>query len=610
MESLNQKKMLNKKMIPDMILSITISGIIAFLVYKNQKINIFQILLATNLYTLLLYNTAFIAFLVIAFRIFHLLFYKSNKVVTSKLKNKIVTIFTILAILPCLLVAIFATLLLNNSIQGWFSKNMSQTIVQASKICESYIKNNEELLKTAAINYANKIDKEEINATNLEYQISKTDLYGIFANVTVFRTNPNVVIASTDSCFSFFGIDSFSAAQIKEADANQICLFKISSNTICALVKMQYNEGTYLALTQTLDKKMLDYVDKTNGTVRYYYQLQSELQDTQIKFVILFAVIVIILIMIAMIGGIIFARQITFPIQNLVNATNALKKGNFETQVPIQGGKDEIGVLAIAFNEMVKRLQDLRKEIAAAQKEIIWSDVAKKVAHEINNPLTPMQLSAERLLAKFGSDHADNPIFKKYLTNILNNIDNIKDIISAFSYFGKLPNINLHKLDFVHWITTIIESRKIIKPSISYKLQSNQTSIPFIFDEKQMSQAISNLFLNSEQNFDIKKIQNPFISVYVILKNEKLKIIIADNGLGFPEQLLHSSTLQPYNTTKTSGTGLGLIITQKIIEDHNGQMKINNYQNDSIKGAIVELLFQYKVDLITNFTPLKKISTI
>ena len=200
--------------------------------------------------------------------------------------------------------------------------------------------------------------------------------------------------------------------------------------------------------------------------------------------------------------------------------------------------------------------------------------------------MTPIQLSAEQLLKKFQLEVSDKESFVKYTKNILKHSDDIRMIVSEFVDFARLPAPNFTKCEIISMINDLVESRKLINDTISYNFISNVSEFEFVCDIGQMNRVIVNLLLNAEEAL-LQSGLDKKIDVEVRIAQDKVKIIIEDNGPGFSKKLLNSAK-EAYVTTKSEGTGLGLAIVNRIALEHFGIVKILNGRQG---GARIELIF-------------------
>jgi two-component system nitrogen regulation sensor histidine kinase NtrY len=274
----------------------------------------------------------------------------------------------------------------------------------------------------------------------------------------------------------------------------------------------------------------------------------------------------------------------------LVIAAEKVKNGDLTAQVP-EGGlkKDEIKILSLAFNRMVKQIDRQQRDLLIAQRALAWSDVARKVAHEIKNPLTPIHLGAERLLKKFKNQVQDPDSFEKYINNILKNSNEIRMIVSEFVNFARLPSPDFSKHEIVSIINQLVDERRLINDKILYQVFSNVKLFELVCDGTQLNRVLVNLLQNAEHALENISYQQR-ITVHIMLDGDFIAISVLDNGLGFSPHVLENAT-KAYFTTKAKGTGLGLAIVDKIVQDHLGTLNIFNREEG---GGCVKLTFNAK----------------
>jgi two-component system, NtrC family, nitrogen regulation sensor histidine kinase NtrY len=228
-------------------------------------------------------------------------------------------------------------------------------------------------------------------------------------------------------------------------------------------------------------------------------------------------------------------------------------------------------------------------ELAHAQRYAAWSDVARRIAHEVKNPLTPIHLGAERLRAKYKNQVKDPEMFEKYISTITKHVSDIGKIIDEFSRFARMPKAVLEECDLSKIVAEIVFSRKCISNKIKYHTKI-EPKIKAYCDQTQLNQLFTNILKNSEESIEAREVSGKIIgNIWVeVTKEEKyIAVTIKDNGLGFNEQFLSRLT-EPYFTTRDAGTGLGLAIVKKIVDDHEGKLIM---MNEADNKAVVRVLF-------------------
>ena len=221
-----------------------------------------------------------------------------------------------------------------------------------------------------------------------------------------------------------------------------------------------------------------------------------------------------------------------------------------------------------------------------AEKHAAWSDIARKIAHEVKNPLTPIKLSAERIERKYKEKDFNNEELSKLTKTISKQVDDIGKLVDEFSSFARMPKPEMKQDDFNETITESYNLFKNAHTNINFKINSYNKNIFFQFDKFQLTQAFNNLIKNAVEAVD--NIPNPSINIVYYINNYKLFIEFIDNGIGVDNAKI-TKFFEPYYTTKAKGTGLGLSIVKKIIEDHKGVIKIE--KNSEQTGSKITLIF-------------------
>ena len=517
-------------------------------------------------------------------------FVKKSKKRVSKLRKRIIIAFSLGAAVPTIIVAIFSTYFFNFGVQSWFDDKISRVLEQSIIVGESYIDEHVLQLKDTAISISNDYD-------DLYYKlINNPDLFQEILNgqaemraldeAIVFKKDTNTILAQTALSFSlsFLTIPAYIFEKVNKGEIVQI---SSDPTKIRILIKLRNYNNTYLLIGRLVDEQIIDHINKTNGAAEEYFRLKGQIFDLQVKFSMIFILLAMILLLAAIIWGRHFAERIVKPIRELVIAAEKVKNGDLTAQVPEEGlKKDEIKILSSAFNRMVKQIDRQQRDLLIAQRALAWSDVARRVAHEIKNPLTPIQLSAERLLKKFKNQVQDQDSFERYISNITKNSNEIKMIVSEFVNFARLPSPNFSKYDIVSMINYLVDARRLINDNILYKIVSNVKLFELICDSTQVNRVMVNLLQNAEDALEGAAYQKQ-ITVQIMIDGEFAAISVLDNGPGFSVQVLENAT-KAYFTTKIKGMGLGLAIVDRIVQDHFGTLNIFNREEG---GGVVKLTF-------------------
>ncbi|MDC0969339.1 ATP-binding protein [Alphaproteobacteria bacterium] len=294
--------------------------------------------------------------------------------------------------------------------------------------------------------------------------------------------------------------------------------------------------------------------------------------------------------------------EIVPEFKNLINLMLSLKQNvveekisiirddkvlNLITRLVVQKSENTIIGYVITFDDVTN--------LIAAQKMAAWSDVARRIAHEIKNPLTPIRLSSERLIKKLNNDsHINKELFKNSLTMINKQVDDIDHLVNEFSSFARMPSPKLKVINLSEIIFDFIQPLIPSFPYVVFKLDQPKKNALIMGDEKQIRQACGNLIKNSYENIFLNKIENGEICILFEVKNSFVIVSINDNGTGISKAHISEIT-EPYFTTKEGGTGLGLAITKKIIEDHNGTFLIKSIKKPRLTSVVFKIPLKNKV---------------
>ncbi|MFK7968023.1 MAG: ATP-binding protein [Rickettsiaceae bacterium] len=569
-------------------ISLVASIFLAYLEFISSKIDPVNII---GLMLVILITSLLLAILLINNRangFFNFLKKRTKRV--SKLRKRIIIAFSLGAAVPTIIVAVFSTYFFNFGVQSWFDDRISRVLEQSITVGESYIAEHVLQLKDTAISISNDYD-------DLYYKlIDNPDLFqDILAGqaewraldeAIIFKRDTNTILAQTALSFSlsFLTIPTYIFEKVNKGEVVQV----FSDPTkIRILIKLHKYNDTYLLIGRLVDEKIIEHINKTNGAAQEYFRLKTKIFDLQVKFSMIFILLAMILVLVAIIWGRRFAERIVKPIRELVIAAERVKNGDLTAQVPENGlKKDEIKILSFAFNRMVKQIDRQQKELLVAQRALAWSDVARRVAHEIKNPLTPIQLSAERLLRKFKGQVQDQDSFEKYINNITKNSNEIKMIVSEFVNFARLPSPDFSESEILSMINDLVDTRRLINDSILYTVNANIKSCDLVCDATQLNRVMVNLVQNAEDALEEREGQKKIV-VQIMVDGEFVSISVLDNGPGFSEQVLENAT-NAYFTTKIKGTGLGLAIVYRIVQDHFGVFSIFNRKEG---GGGTKLIF-------------------
>ena len=293
----------------------------------------------------------------------------------------------------------------------------------------------------------------------------------------------------------------------------------------------------------------------------------------------------ILMILVAIVFAYIMSKFITKSLKAISDKMYQTRFEKRNKKIAIQGASTEIKALVESYNNMIDALEESALKLASNEREQAWREMAKQVAHEVKNPLTPMRLSVQSFQKKFDPD--DKDIHKKmeeFSKTLIQQIDTMSKIAEAFSSFAKMPAQNLEHLDFVE----VIEHALDIFPDTVIQFTAQEKPLFGDFDRDQLNRIVTNLVNNAIQSIPEEK--NPEIQVLLYEKNSQIYIKVKDNGCGI-EGAIAEKIFEPKFTTKTSGMGLGLPMVKNIIEAYQGKI---TYKTTLGEGTLFKVSFPKK----------------
>jgi two-component system nitrogen regulation sensor histidine kinase NtrY len=518
--------------------------------------------------------------------------------VGSRLQTKIIVMFSMVAIIPSITMAIFSLIFFNYGIQSWFDNKVSTAINESVEIARLYLEEHKKIIGADIMGMAADLNRDAYNIRMIPETFSSK--LAILASIRklpeaiVFQRNSDhsAILARTNLSYSLEMIleelsdDVFNRAR----DGELVILTNDKDDRVIALLRLENYFDSYLLVGRFVDTKIINHIELTEGAANEYTKLRSDVSGVQIKFFLLFVTVALLLLLAVVWIGLIFALAIVEPVRRLISATQQVKEGDFTARVSEGPDDDEIATLGRAFNRMAEQLEHQRKELISAQRRSAWSDVARRIAHEIKNPLTPIQLATDRLKRKYYDELQDKELFLKYMDTITRSVNSIGNMVEEFVSFAKIPAPVFSDNDICELVRDVIFSREDSNLDITIDYKRPENPIILDCDASQISRVMTNLLKNAEESIEEHMEKNEklkgLIEVTLYEEDGKCVIEIKDNGKGFDEATLERIT-EPYVTTKSKGTGLGLAIVKKIIEDHNGELIFSNIKG----GACVSLRF-------------------
>ncbi|MFC1572291.1 PAS domain-containing sensor histidine kinase [Candidatus Eisenbacteria bacterium] len=290
--------------------------------------------------------------------------------------------------------------------------------------------------------------------------------------------------------------------------------------------------------------------------------------------VLILAALGLVLLAVSLLLSRSFARQIAGPLGELTRGTELVAEGDLEHRVRVQA-VDELGDLIEAFNRMTAELKSSKDELVRAERIAAWQGIARRLAHEIKNPLTPIGLSMHRIRSK-----VDDPVVVECIDTVLEETENLKRLADEFSLYGRLPAPAKEPLELAELLRGLV-SLYAARTSVDIQWDGWEGDVWINADPGQIRQVFSNVVKNAIQAMD----GQGTLTLRVRRDGERLRVLVADTGPGLPVN--PEGVFEPYFTTKESGTGLGLAVARKIVEDHGGHLLAKTA--DDGRGAAIEI---------------------
>ncbi len=675
----------------------------------------------------------------IARRILTILSGRKQNVAGSHLHVRLVVIFSIMAAVPAIIMAVFSAFFFHFGVQTWFSDNVKTAIYESQAVAEAYLEEHQQIIKADILAMANDIDRQAIMMMDTQEAYEKVlDTQSLFRNLSeamIFDQSGKILARSgLTFTLTFEKVPHYILRQAEDGEV--VVLTNDNDDRVRALVRLNSGNDRYLFVGRRVDSAVLSHVNDTRDATAKYTQLEKEYSGLQITVTMIFVVVALLLLMAAIWVGTVLARQLVSPISKIISASDRVRAGDLTARVPQQKEIEEFDYMAQSFNRMTEQLEGQREELImanrqldqrrrltetvltgvsagvvgvneqgkitlantmagelfecdsqelihqnindivpdisdlltqaydkpnkmvvseipyltkegqklslivriaieligeqecgavltfdditelqSAQRKAAWADVARRVAHEIKNPLTPIQLSAERLKRKYLKQiDEDSETFEVCTDTIIRHVEDIGRMVNEFSDFARMPMANLKPTKIINEIQDILVFQKAAHPHIDFKILGNvarQRNFEVMCDSQQIRQAITNLIQNAIDAVSALETKRR-LNVILHQSNDDFIISVSDNGVGLPKGEDPSKLSDPYVTHRDKGTGLGLAIVKKIMNDHDGKLVIGAPQKikeieqwEDIGGATVSLIIPLD-DAQAHNTKLKK----
>jgi len=636
----------------------------------------------------------------------------------AHLHVRLVALFSLVAVLPTIVVATFSVLLFDFGLQGWFSDRVSTAVKASMAVAQSYLEEHRQSIRSDALAIAQGLNREGValvlNPNRFNRILDAHVRVRSLTEAIVFDAGGQIMGRAGFSLLLDFDpqIPDWALKQARNGEV--VILTAETEDRVRALLRMGEFNNAYLYVGRLVDPQVLAHLDTTNNAVRLYEELEGKRSDLQVTFALIFVVVALMLLLAAVWVGLAFANNLTRPIGRLIVAAERVGSGDLAARVETGDSPDEIGTLSEAFNRMTSDLQSQQgelleanrqldhrsrfieavlggvsagiigldrrgaitlpnrsacellaldaealrgrklaavvpemadsldearrrprrlsertivldsgagaartllvrvaaeldkktvigfvatfddiSELLSAQRKAAWADVARRIAHEIKNPLTPIQLSAERLKRKYLSQITDDAeTFQTCTDIIVRHVGDIGRMVDEFSAFARMPAPVMSEENLVALIDQALFLQRGAHVEIGFEFEKPADSVIVSCDSEQIGRALTNLLQNAVDAVEGRakgaKALDPGRITLRLIDNAALRAIeVEDNGRGLPKANRYRLT-EPYVTTREQGTGLGLAIVKKIMEDHGGDLIL---EDSPAGGARIRMIF-------------------
>ena len=570
-------------------------GFLTFLTFIDRS---FIELNQKNLQYLLILN------LFLLFLLFIFIFYEIRKSIKTdidieglKSNKKYITYFSLFTLIPSILISIFSLFLFSFALEKYFDKKVTTVVNNSYELAKNYVQEVRNKIEADIVLIAFDINKSAnfLNDDEIEYSrfLKTQKLIRDIDEIHIIDIEKKLLFTNLENKNNYLPpLDK--ALNLVLEDDRPLKIINAQKNISAAIIRLQAFENRFLYVVKYLDKDISSYLNESQEAINFYYTVEEKSTGIKISFVIIYLIIVMLLLFISISIAIRFSSRFFRSINNLIFASSSIGDGNLDIKVPEVKTDKDLEILNKNFNSMIERLKNQQEKLIINERHEAWESLARKLAHEIKNPLTPIQLTIDRIKDKFTNQiqNMDRDNFQENLKIINNQIKQIENLVNEFSDFARMPKPILKENNLVLILKENIRLLSEIDNSIQIHLLNKNEKILFKSDKEQLSRVFFNLIKNSIESINQKSeksdILNKKISIEIFSDNNHINIIIIDNGIGFDNFANNvKDILNPYFTTKKDGTGLGLSIVNKIVNDHNGIIKFIPI-ND---GAKIEIIF-------------------
>ena len=514
-----------------------------------------------------------------------------------KSNKKYITYFSLFTLIPSVLISIFSLFLFSFALEKYFDKKVTTVVNNSYELAKNYVDEVKNKIQSDIVLIAFDTNKSKkfLNDNLNEYKkfLNTQKLIRDVDEVHIIDVNKKLLFSSLRDDRSYIPpIDK--ALNLVIEDDRPLKIINAPENISAAIMRLQNFDDRFLYVIKYLDKDISKYLTESEEAINFYYTVEEKSTGIKISFAIIYIIVVSVLLFLSISIAIRFSSRFFRSINNLIYASTSIGEGNLDTKVPEVKTDKDLEKLNKNFNLMIDKLKNQQEKLIINERHEAWGSLARKLAHEIKNPLTPIQLTIDRLKNKYSSQLNENNSenFRENLKIINNQIKQIEKLVNDFSDFARMPKPTLIKNDLVILINENIKLLNELDKSININFIKNSKKIILECDKEQISRVFLNLIKNSIESIHQRSENgndfNKKITIELSESNVQISMIITDNGVGFSSYNNNiKDALNPYITTKKNGTGLGLSIVNKIVNDHNGIIEFMPAK----EGAKIKLIF-------------------
>ena len=510
--------------------------------------------------------------------------------------KKYITYFSLFTLIPSILISIFSLFLFSFALEKYFDKKVTTVVNNSYELAKNYVEEVRNKIQSdifliafdtnKSANFLNENAKEYLRFLRTQKLIRDVD------EIHIIDKNKKLLYSTEKKEKYIPPVDK--ALNLVLEDDRPLKIIDTKANISAAIMRLQSSKDRFIYVVKFLDKDISNYLAESQEAINFYYTVEDRSTGIKISFFIIYIIIVSLLLFISITIAIRFSSRFFRSINNLILASTEIGHGNLNTKVPEIKTDKDMEVLNKNFNSMISRLKNQQEKLIINERYKAWGNLSRKLAHEIKNPLTPIQLTIDRIRTKYTGQitNEDQQSFKENLKIINSQIKQIENLVNEFSDFARMPKPTLKRNNLVKLLNENIKLLSEVNKSIEINLNKKDEEILLECDKEQISRVFINLIKNSIESIEQKVEKNPDFKKKILIdissNNDHILISIEDNGVGFDKNNIEE-ILNPYYTTKKNGTGLGLSIVNKIINDHKGELEFIPINN----GAKIQIRFYF-----------------